>query len=88
METVTTALGSLAAFLTTIANVPQVIKCFRTGKAGDLSFKMLLALSGGFALWLAYGLLREDMIITSANAISLVLVIILIAFKLRERRRM
>ena len=88
METVTTALGSLAAFLTTIANVPQVIKCFRTGKAGDLSFKMLLALSGGFALWLAYGLLREDMIIVSANAISLVLVITLIAFKLRERRRM
>jgi MtN3 and saliva related transmembrane protein len=88
METVTTALGSLAAFLTTIANVPQVVKCFRTGKAGDLSFKMLLALSGGFALWFVYGLLRKDMIIMSANAISLGLAITLIAFKLRERRRM
>jgi MtN3 and saliva related transmembrane protein len=88
METVTTALGSLAAFLTTIANVPQVVKCFRTGKAGDLSFKMLLALSGGFAFWFVYGLLRKDMIIMSANAISLGLAITLIAFKLRERRRM
>jgi MtN3 and saliva related transmembrane protein len=86
MDTLTTALGTLAAFLTTIANIPQVIKCFRTGRAGDLSLKMLLALSGGFALWLAYGFLRKDMIIVSANAISLGLVVILIAFKLREQR--
>jgi MtN3 and saliva related transmembrane protein len=87
METFTTALGTLAALLTTAANVPQVIKCFRTGRAGDLSFKMLVALSFGFALWLAYGLLRADLIISAANAISLGLVATLITFKLRERHR-
>lgn len=85
METFTTALGTMAALLTTAANVPQVIKCFRTGRAGDLSLKMLVALSLGFALWLAYGLLREDLIISAANAISLGLVGMLITFKLRER---
>lgn len=71
MDMLTNMLGGLAAFLTTIANVPQVIKCVRTGKSGDLSKKMLIALALGFTLWLTYGLLREDLIIAGANAISL-----------------
>jgi MtN3 and saliva related transmembrane protein len=85
MEVLVNALGALAAFLTTAANVPQVIKCFRTGKAGDLSKKMLIALAMGFALWLAYGALRGDWIIMAANAISLCLVAVLLWFKWRER---
>lgn len=87
MEILTTTLGGLAAFLTTVANVPQVIKCFRTRKAGDLSRKMLIALAMGFALWLAYGVMREDVIIVVANGISLVLVAILLWFKWRDGSR-
>lgn len=87
MDILTNVLGGLAAFLTTIANVPQVIKCIRTGKSGDLSRKMLIALAMGFTLWLAYGLLRGDLIIACANAISLVLVAILLGFKWREGHR-
>ncbi|WP_119299606.1 SemiSWEET family sugar transporter [Dongia deserti] len=88
MDVLTNLLGGLAAFLTTIANVPQVIKCFRTGRSGDLSKKMLIALSLGFALWLTYGLLRDDLIIAAANAISLGLVAILLGFKWRERNEL
>jgi len=84
MDMLANALGALAAFLTTIANVPQVIKCFRTGKAGDLSKKMLIALAMGFALWLAYGAMRADWIITTANAVSLCLIAVLLWFKWRE----
>lgn len=84
MDILTNVLGGLAAFLTTIANVPQVIKCVRTGKSGDLSKKMLIALAVGFTLWLGYGLLRDDLIIASANAVSLGLVAILLGFKWRE----
>ena len=87
MDIVTNLLGGLAAFLTTIANVPQVIKCFRTGKSGDLSKKMLIALALGFTLWLTYGLLRDDLIIAGANAVSLGLVAILLGFKWREGRQ-
>lgn len=83
----TNALGGLAALLTTFANIPQVIKCFRTGTAGDLSKKMLMALAMGFALWLAYGVMRGDWIITAANAVSLGLVSILLWFKWREGRQ-
>ncbi len=87
MDMFANALGGLAAFLTTVANLPQVIKCFRTGKAGDLSKKMLIALAMGFALWLAYGVMRDDWIIVTANAVSLCLVAILLWFKWRERRQ-
>ena len=87
MDLFTNLLGGVAAFLTTIANVPQVIKCFRTGKSGDLSKKMLIALALGFALWLTYGLLRDDLIIAAANAVSLGLVAILLCFKWREGRQ-
>jgi MtN3 and saliva related transmembrane protein len=87
MDIVTNVIGGLAAFLTTIANIPQVIKCFRTGKSGDLSKKMLIALALGFTLWLAYGLLRDDLIIAGANAVSLGLVAILLGFKWREGRQ-
>ena len=85
MDMFTNILGGLAACLTAFANVPQVLKCFRTGKAGDLSFKMLLALAAGFTLWLIYGLMRGDWIIVAANAVSLALAATLLVFKLRER---
>ena len=87
MDTFTTALGGMAAFLTTAANIPQVLKCIRTGESGDLSLKMLIALSMGLALWLADGLMRGDVIIATANAISLCLVGILLGFKFGEHRR-
>jgi MtN3 and saliva related transmembrane protein len=86
MDMLTNTLGGLAAFLTTFANVPQVIKCFRTGRAGDLSKKMLMALAAGFALWLAYGVMRGDPIIMAANGVSLCLIAILLWFKWREAR--
>jgi MtN3 and saliva related transmembrane protein len=87
MDMLTNVLGGLAAFLTTVANVPQVIKCVRTGKSGDLSKKMLIALALGFTLWLSYGLLRDDFIIAAANAVSLGLIAILLGFKWREGRQ-
>ena len=85
MDMFTNILGGLAACFTAFANVPQVLKCFRTGKAGDLSFKMLLALAAGFTLWLIYGLMRGDWIIVAANAVSLALAATLLVFKVRDR---
>lgn len=87
MDHLISLLGGLAAFLTTVANVPQVLKCFRTGSAGDLSMKMLMALAVGFALWIAYGAFRGDAIIIGANAVSAFLVVVLIWFKWRENSR-
>jgi len=63
-------IGLLAAIGATSANVPQVLKTWRTSETGDLSFKMLAILTVSLALWTVYGLLREDFIIVASNAIS------------------
>lgn len=52
--------------------------------AGDLSLKMLLALASGVALWIAYGVLKNDPVIIAANTVSLVLVLGILWFRLRD----
>lgn len=86
MVSFTTAIGLFAAFCTTLSYLPQVKKCWRTGKTGDLSLRMVLILAGGIALWVVYGVLQGDAVIILANSVSLVLLSFILYFKLRERR--
>jgi MtN3 and saliva related transmembrane protein len=81
-----TIIGTVAACCTTVSYLPQLKKCWDTGSAGDLSLKMFLVLASGIALWVIYGFLQRDAVIIVANAISLVLLMGILFFKLRERR--
>jgi MtN3 and saliva related transmembrane protein len=76
-------IGAAAAFCTTISYVPQLKKCWTTGQADDLSLKMLLLLAMGLSLWIAYGVLRSDLVIVAANAVSLTLLTCILCCKLR-----
>lgn len=76
-----TSLGLAAAVLTTSSYMPQVLKVWRTHTAHDLSIKMLVSLWAGLALWVVYGLLRSDPVLTLANGASFALVSFLIGFK-------
>jgi MtN3 and saliva related transmembrane protein len=80
----TTLVGLAAAVLTSLSNLPQVLKVWRTGETADLSRRMLFTLAGGVALWVAYGLLQGDIVIVLANSVSLALAAALIAMKLRD----
>jgi MtN3 and saliva related transmembrane protein len=80
-----TALGSLAAVCTTLSYVPQLKKCWDTGSAGDLSLRMLAILATGIAL--VYGVLKGDGVIIAANATSLLLLLGILYFKIRDLRR-
>jgi MtN3 and saliva related transmembrane protein len=82
-----TLVGTGAALLTTACNVPQLMKCWQTGSAGDISLKMLLALASGVALWIAYGMLKSDPVIVAANSVSLLLVLGILWFRLRDTGR-
>ena len=82
-----TMLGSLAAFCTTVANVPQLKKCWESGSAGDLSLRMLVTLATGVALWIVYGGLRRDAVIMTANGVTLMLLLGILYFKLRDLHR-
>jgi len=67
--------------LTTAANIPQVWKTYRDKSAAELSFRMLLALCVGLALWMIYGLLQDSLLLILTNAIGTVLILSLIVMK-------
>jgi uncharacterized protein with PQ loop repeat len=48
-------IGVCAAFLTSLSYLPQVQKAWPRGSTSDLSLNMLLALTIGLLLWIAYG---------------------------------
>lgn len=86
MFTIETLIGFVAAFCTTVSYVPQVRKCWKTHSTGDLSLKMILLLASGISLWVAYGVLKSDIVIIAANATSLLFLANLLFFKVREMR--
>ena len=53
--TVTAFIGIVAAFCTTVAFVPQIVKLRKQGGRG-LSYAMLFLYLTGVLLWLAYGI--------------------------------
>ncbi len=70
----TLGIGLLAATLTTLAFLPQVVRTWRRRSAEDLSAGTFLLLFTGIILWLLYGVLRRDPIIILANAVGMALV--------------
>jgi MtN3 and saliva related transmembrane protein len=72
--------GSLAAFCTTTAFVPQIVKIKKQG-ADDLSYPMLFLYLTGVLLWLVYGLLLHAAAIIWANSITSLLVAVALALK-------
>jgi MtN3 and saliva related transmembrane protein len=78
-----TFLGLAAAFCSTVAFVPQVMKTWRSRSTADISLGMYLVLVLGIVLWLAYGALLGDTPLIVANGITLVLAGGILVFKLR-----
>ena len=80
-------LGLLAAFFTTVANVPQAIKVIKTRSTKSLSAATYAMLFTGMALWVVYGIIRDDLPIILANAIAGALCGIILFMKLFSRFR-
>jgi MtN3 and saliva related transmembrane protein len=86
MSTFVTVVGLAAAVCTTGANLPQLKKAWTTGQTDDISMNMLLVLASGLALWVAYGVLKADIVIILANGISLTLIGGLLYLKMTQIR--
>ncbi|MGL6291385.1 MAG: SemiSWEET family sugar transporter [Silanimonas sp.] len=67
----TTALGLAAAFLTSVAFVPQVVRNFRRKHVDDLSFSTFGTFTLGVLLWLVYGVMIDSLPIIAANVFTL-----------------
>ncbi len=78
-----TLLGLVAGALTSFSFGFQVWQSWRTKSVKDVSAAMYLVFSTGVVLWLAYGLLRRDVALIVWNAITLVLVALILTLKFR-----
>lgn len=83
MDELTLTIGMIAGTLTTIAFVPQLVKTWRSRSARDVSLLMFAGFSLGVALWLVYGIMRQDVVVVLFNAITLVLAGSILYFKIR-----
>lgn len=83
MSTFANLIGFLAATLTTIAFIPQVIKVWRTRSTRDVSIGMYTLFTAGVALWFCYGLMIGSWPVIAANAITLMLAGLVLIMKIR-----
>lgn len=79
-----TLVGLSAAFCSTAAFLPQVIKTWRTRSTKDISLGMFTVLIIGIVLWLAYGIIIQDIPLIVANAVTLVFAGTILVFKLKH----
>jgi MtN3 and saliva related transmembrane protein len=78
-------IGYVAGFLTTMAYLPQIIKCWRSRHTHDISLPFTLAMAVGIALWLIFGLIRGLAPVVIANSFGLGFVVLLLGLKLRYK---
>ncbi|MFV1923043.1 MAG: SemiSWEET transporter [Methylotenera sp.] len=77
-------IGSFAATCTTIAFIPQAIQSYRTRDLSGISLPMYAIFTSGVALWLVYGLLKNDWPIIIANAVTVALSAMILILKVIE----
>ena len=86
-ETIVDAIGIAAGTLTTLSFLPQLVSVYRTRSAEDLSYGYLSTFALGVILWLCYGILLHALPVILANAVTLTLVVSIMALKFHYRRR-
>jgi MtN3 and saliva related transmembrane protein len=77
-------IGYCAAFLTTIAFLPQAIQSWRTRDLSGISVGMYSLFTVGVGLWLIYGLIIEKWPLIVANALTFALALSILVLKLRD----
>jgi MtN3 and saliva related transmembrane protein len=77
------AAGFAGAILTTLCWLPQALKIIRDKDTRALSLVTTGAFTLGVALWLVYGLAQGDWPLIGANAVTLLLMLPILAMKLR-----
>ena len=76
------AFGFIAAALTTIAFIPQVIKTWKSKKADDVSIVMLLMFITGLLFWIIYAIETNALPVLIANIITFILNVTILSLKL------
>ena len=80
-----TGIGLSAAFLTTVCQIPQLAKSWKSKHTGDVSLWMYVMLNTGVLLWLTYGLLITNWPIIIANSITIIFTLSILFMKLKYK---
>jgi MtN3 and saliva related transmembrane protein len=78
-------IGFIAAFCTTFAFLPQAIKVWKTKSTKDISLYMFVIFTLGVFSWLVYGITISDMPLILANAITLILSLFILIYKIKYK---
>lgn len=82
----TQIIGLAAGVCTAISLIPQVIKTIKEKEAEDVSLIMLLVLATGLALWIVYGIKRNDLPIIATNSFSLLVNITMVVLRIKYKK--
>lgn len=78
-----TILGFLAAIGTTSSFIPQVIHIIKTKNTKGISLSMYIIFTTGIFCWLLYGCFLGATPIILANAVTFILALIILIFKIK-----
>ena len=78
-------IGIIAAFLTTIAFIPQVYKVVKSNSTDGLSQTTFSIFTIGVFLWLIYGFLKNSVSMIIGNGITLILALIILSYLIKKQ---
>lgn len=76
-------LGYAACAVTALTFLPQVVKTWREKSARNVSLMMFIIAFINEIMWIAYGAMRNDMVIVVTNVIMISMCSVMIALKLK-----
>jgi MtN3 and saliva related transmembrane protein len=78
--------GIAAGIFTSASLLPQLIKLLREKKAHDISIFFLVTLLIGLALWVWYGIMKNDLPIIATNSFSIVTNLLMIIYGIKYKK--
>ena len=85
LEFIQKYIGFFAGFCTTVAFFPQAAKVWKSKSTKDISLYMFIIFTTGVVCWLIYGVAMSDIPLILANAVTLILSIFILIYKLKYK---
>ncbi len=79
-------IGIAAGVCTAVSLIPQIVKILKEKKSEDISFAYLSVLLVGLALWIVYGILRDDVPVIATNVVSVIINLVTVFVGLKYRK--
>lgn len=76
-------LGLVAAAITSLCWLPQLLKIARDRRADGVSLATNAFFAVGVCLWLVYGVLMGAPAVIAANGVTLIFILLIVGMKLR-----